>query len=226
MNLFFIADEHYGHSNKAGGIIAMYNRPFRDLDEMREEFIARSNAKVPDRPDSLTIHVGDMFWRKLSTEQCCEIISKLNGKHAYVRGNHEEVFGRPDSHKLRDMFEYILDVQLLSVVRPNEKKKLVWLSHYAHRVWPKSHEGSYHVYGHTHNVLPDHRRSHDVGVDANGYAPVSIDELDALMKSKGTLPPDEIEQDMLDHPWPADSGSKLGEGLPLRNFDHLPEGSQ
>lgn len=217
MNIFYTADEHYGHDNRNGGIIHMCNRPFRNLDEMREEFIARHNAKVP-QTDSLTFHVGDMFWKKLSVSECIGIVFRLNGRHAYVDGNHEEVFNRPnESNRLKAMFSSIDAVKLLAV-----GKQMVWLSHYAHRVWPKSHNGSYHVYGHTHGVLPGYRRSMDVGVDANNYTPVSFEELDARMKALGKLPPDEVEKDMLDHPWPEDSGSKLGEGIKL---DHLPEGS-
>jgi calcineurin-like phosphoesterase family protein len=214
MNLFFTADEHYGHDNYNGGIISMCNRPYANLDEMREDFIARHNAKVlPGMKDAVTVHLGDMFWRKLSTDECAGIVYRLNGGHVYINGNHEEVFNRSDSNRLRVMFQDIAEVKLLKV-----GKTLVWLSHYAHRVWPKSHNGSYHVYGHTHGVLPGHRRSMDVGVDANGYAPVSFDELDVRMKALGKLLPDEVERDMLDHPWPADSGSKLGEGLEVTSL--------
>jgi hypothetical protein len=44
----------------------------------------------------------------------------------------------------------------------------IWLSHYAHRVWMRSHHGAWHLYGHGHHSLPDdpHARSIDVGVDA------------------------------------------------------------
>lgn len=207
MNLFFTADEHYGHDNRNGGIIHMCNRPFANLDEMREEFIVRHNAKIPPgMKNAVTIHLGDMFWRKLSVDDCIAIVYRLNGGHVYIRGNHEEVFNRPGSERLHAMFQDMDDVKLLHV-----GKQLVWLSHYAHRVWPKSHVGSYHVYGHTHGVLPVYRRSMDVGVDANDYAPVSFDELDAKMKALGTLSPDEVEKAMLGHPWP--------------KFDHLPEGS-
>jgi calcineurin-like phosphoesterase family protein len=188
---------------------------------MRFDFIRCHNAKVPDSPDSLTVHVGDMFWRKLTTTQCCDIVDRLNGRHVYIEGNHEEVFNRGrESRELIGRFESIASVEMIKY-----EKQLIWVSHYAHRVWPKSHQGSYHVYGHTHGVLPGHRRSMDVGVDANNYAPVSFDELDARMKALGKLLPDEVEQDMLNHPWPADSGSALGEGLPVIQFDHLPEGS-
>jgi calcineurin-like phosphoesterase family protein len=201
MNLYFTADEHYGHDNHNGGIIKMCNRPFADLDDMREQLIARHNSKVPDSPDSVTVHLGDMFWRKLKTLECVAIVLRLNGRHVYINGNHEEVFNRPESHTLRVMFDDIADVKMLTV-----GKKMIWLSHYAHRCWPKSHQGSYHVFGHTHGVMPDYRRSHDVGVDANNFYPVSFDELDARMVAKGKLPPDEVEQDMLDHPWPKVEG--------------------
>ena len=196
MNLYFTADEHYGHDNHNGGIIKMCNRPFADLDDMREQLIARHNSKVPASPDSVTVHLGDMFWRKLQVEDCVNIMHRLNGRHAYINGNHEEVFNRRDSFILHNMFDTIADVKMLTV------GKMIWLSHYAHRCWPKSHQGSYHVFGHTHGVMPDYRRSHDVGVDANNFYPVSFDELDARMIAKGKLPPDEVEQDMLDHPWP------------------------
>jgi len=205
MNLFFTADEHYGHSNRNGGISFMCNRPYANLEEMKEAFIANHNAKVPDKNDSLTVHLGDMFWRFLTTEECCEIMDRLNGKHAYIRGNHEEVFHVPDNMLLQAKFVDIADVKLMKV-----GKKRVWLSHYAHRAWPKSHQGAYHLFGHTHGVMPPYRRSRDAGVDANNYSPLSFDELDQWA-SKLVLEPDEIEKDMLAHPWP--------------QLDHLPEGS-
>lgn len=46
----------------------------------------------------------------------------------------------------------------------------IYLSHYAARVWPASHKGSYMLYGHSHSKL-DHedrnspRKTLDVGVD-------------------------------------------------------------
>jgi calcineurin-like phosphoesterase family protein len=198
MNIFFTSDEHYGHDNHNGGIIRMCNRPYANLDEMHEDFIAKHNAKVPNANDSLTIHLGDMFWKRLSTHDCMDIVRRLNGRHAYIWGNHEEVFNRPDSYTLRLYFQDAAEVRMLKV-----GKQLIWLSHYAHRVWPKSHSGSYHVYAHSHGVLPGYRRSTDVGVDANGYTPISFDEIDAKMKALGTLPPDEIERDMINHPWPS-----------------------
>jgi hypothetical protein len=41
----------------------------------------------------------------------------------------------------------------------------VILCHYGMRVWPASHHGSVHFYGHSHGRLPGYGRSRDVGVD-------------------------------------------------------------
>jgi hypothetical protein len=50
-------------------------------------------------------------------------------------------------------------------------------------------------------VLPDYRRSHDVGVDANRFFPMSFEQLDALIKAKGKIEPDEVELDMIRQKW-------------------------
>ena len=42
MNVFFTADEHYGH----GQVIAYCQRPFASLEEMDEALIERHNALV------------------------------------------------------------------------------------------------------------------------------------------------------------------------------------
>lgn len=46
----------------------------------------------------------------------------------------------------------------------------IFLSHYCHKVWPASHKGSYHLWGHSHAKLDEEerktsRKSLDVGVD-------------------------------------------------------------
>ena len=192
--VFFTSDEHYGHAN----IIKFCNRPFAHVDEMTEKLISNHNARVSK--SDLTYHLGDFAWRTLSVQQVTDIMKRLNGKHFLIYGNHDETakavmeqcYGAPK-------FEWAKDVAL---IKPRAQHPSIWLSHYAHRVWPNSHKGSWHVYGHTHAVLPDYRRSHDVGVDMNGYAPVSLDELAALMNSKN-VKPDEVEIDMQKNDWKA-----------------------
>ena len=182
---FYTADEHYGHEN----MIRFCNRPYDNVEQMQEDLIARHNSVV--RKGDFTWHCGDMFWRTMDLNECRRILRALNGQHGLVIGNHDE-----SALRIAGMFDAVHDTFFDKSTKP-----AVFLSHYAHRVWPKSHDGSYHVYGHTHAVLSDYRRSHDVGVDANKYFPMSFDELDALIKSKGTLPPDEVQISMMEHPW-------------------------
>jgi calcineurin-like phosphoesterase family protein len=191
-NVYFTADEHYGHAN----IIKFCDRPFKHVDEMTEGLIWEHNNKV--KKCDLTYHLGDIFWRHTSTQQATDILKRLNGTHYLIWGNHDEV-----AKKVMDQcygapkFVWAKDV---SEIKPRAQYPSIWLSHYAHRVWPSSHKGSWHLYGHTHDVLPDFRRSHDAGVDANSYAPISIDELNTHMSAK-VIKPDEVEIDMAKHPW-------------------------
>lgn len=59
------------------------------------------------------------------------------------------------------------------------------LDHYSGRVWNGSHRGSYQLYGHTHNVLPEgDYLSMDVGVDARNFSPINLNEVVEHMKAK------------------------------------------
>jgi calcineurin-like phosphoesterase family protein len=201
-NVFFTADEHYGHRN----IIDYCKRPYQNVYDMQADLIARHNAKVA--PGDLVYHLGDIFWRTISVYEASGILAKLHGNHYLIWGNHDETaesLMKPGSPAFATYgapkFVWAKDVAL---IKPRSQYPSIWLSHYAHRTWPKSHKGSWHVYGHTHAVLPDYRRSHDVGVDANDYAPVSLDELAALMNSK-VVKPDEVEIDMAKHTWGKDA---------------------
>jgi calcineurin-like phosphoesterase family protein len=53
------------------------------------------------------------------------------------------------------------------------------------RTWEKSHKGSWHVFGHSHQELPPYGKSFDIGVEGHNYAPWSLEEIAAKME---TLP--------------------------------------
>lgn len=164
--IYFTSDEHYGHEN----IIKFCNRPFKDTSEMREALIKNHNSVV--RNGDRVYHLGDMFWRTLSDEEVLAIRYRLNGQHFYIMGNHEEVLKR--SEAVRKSFVWVRDTENLAVTGYPK----IWLSHYAHRVWHGSHKGAYHLYGHTHNELPeDGSLSFDVGVDAQEFYPISINSV-------------------------------------------------
>lgn len=171
--VFFTSDTHYGHAN----IIKYCNRPYVSPVEMDADLIAKHNAKVPE--DGLLFHMGDYSLSGLNNARA--VRRQLNGEVILIKGNHEK-----DALALgKEAFTNIYDVALISI-----EGQRIWLSHYAHRVWPASHQGSWHLYGHTHNTLPDlaDSLSIDCGVDAHKFEPLSFYELKAIMAKKKYIP--------------------------------------
>lgn len=175
MSIFFTADEHHGHRN----IIKFCARPFPDIETMTEELVKRHNEVV--RPGDIVHHLGDMFWRTFGLKRALEVMDRLNGQHFYTLGNHCELFEFPE---LRQKFIWVRERTRIRNV-PAPKLGIV-LDHYAGRVWDKSHDGSWQLYGHTHAVLEEEPflLSCDVGVDAWNYYPVAYEQIAEKMKAK------------------------------------------
>lgn len=170
MAVFFTADEHYGHQN----IIQFCNRPFANLDEMRETLISNHNAIV--KPGDLVYHLGDMFWRTLTLEGALAIMDRLNGVHYYVSGNHEELMEKHE--ELRKRFVWVRERHKLKI----KNMPHIVLDHFAGRVWDGSHNGSWQLYGHSHGGLrEDDSLSFDVGVDAQKYFPIMLEQVTVRM---------------------------------------------
>lgn len=171
-NKFFTADTHFGHSN----IIKYCNRPFKDSQEMDEALIANWNSKV--KPEDEVYHLGDFAFG--TPEFAWKIRRRLNGKIYLIRGNHEKPALSAQA-LFNNVFEWTKDVHTVRI--GNQE---IFLSHYAHRVWNKSHRGTYHLFGHSHGTLKDlaDSLSFDVGVDCQNYFPLSFDEVIDKMKLK------------------------------------------
>ncbi len=165
--IWFTSDTHFGHAK----IIEYCNRPFNSSIEMNEHLIARWNGVVA--PDDTVIHLGDFGLGRAATLQA--IFEQLNGEKILVRGNHDK--------------QDVLKLGWREVVPYMEMKidgHFVVLSHYAFRVWNKSHRGSINLYGHSHNGLPDNSQQLDVGVDCWNFTPVSFTQ---ILERLATLPP-------------------------------------
>jgi calcineurin-like phosphoesterase family protein len=112
-------------------------------------------------------------------------IRRLHGHIYLVRGNH-------DKHavvRARGFAWIGGEDQGRSVEVEGQR---IFLAHMSHRVWDRSHRGAWHLYGHSHGSLPDdpNSLSLDVGVDAHGFTPVSMDTLRRLMSVKTFVPVD------------------------------------
>jgi calcineurin-like phosphoesterase family protein len=180
MNIFITSDEHYGHER----IIQYVNRPFTSVEEQTETMIERHNKAVPDKSSNLTIHAGDMFWNTMRPEKASEILYRLHGKHAFIYGNHDELLERTEW--MHPQFEWMVGTNKASGTHiVHWQNHTIVINHFAMRTWEKSHKGSWHVFGHSHQELPPYGKSFDIGVEGHNYAPWSLEEIAAKME---TLP--------------------------------------
>lgn len=157
---FFTSDEHYLHHN----IIEYCTRPFSSIEEMQDEFIKRHNSVVTSK--DITVHGGDFTLANRNKAE--NIIKQLNGDHIFVKGSHDYWLGK--KHPLQ-IWEKKIEGQYIVVC------------HYAMRRWARSHYGAWHLYGHSHGVLPPMGKSWDIGVDNNNFYPVSFEQIKEIMGS-------------------------------------------
>lgn len=225
MNYWFCSDLHLGHFN----ILRYSNRPFFSKEEKEllekadklgkndipiemQNAISKIKREVTEQHDEALIQnwnncvkpgdeayfLGDFTF---SRERAMEYRRRLNGTIFFIEGNHDK-----PAFQIRESFSWYRQVR---EVRVNSQD--IFLSHYAHRVWSSSHHGVWHLYGHSHNSLPDdpNSMSFDVGIDATAnrlagfptggvfdgtkpadYRPMSFDEVKAVMAKKTFKPID------------------------------------
>jgi calcineurin-like phosphoesterase family protein len=162
-NVFFTSDEHFGHRN----IIKFCSRPYESVEEMDEDLINKFNNKVPK--DGFTIHGGDFYLGRDKHLVNQRYVNRLNGSHLFLMGSHDKWL---DNSKAHELVELMINGQKIVVC------------HYAMRVWPASHYNSWLLYGHSHGGLPSEGKSFDIGVDNNGYEPVSYDDIKSIMATQ------------------------------------------
>lgn len=180
--IYFTSDLHLNHK----AAIHMNGRPFANIDEMNETLIANINSKVTIE-DTLYI-LGDVAYRG-GVDKANQLISRINGKKILISGNHD--------HKSLDpaLFESIHDFLEIHADGVN-----ISLMHYPMVSWPKKGYGSLHLHGHQHNTADYNYEQHklgilryDVGVDANHYYPVSLEELKSFFRF---VPVDSIAENL------------------------------
>ena len=179
---WFTADWHLFHEK----MIALAHRPFSNATEMEETLISNYNSVVAkgDR----VFFVGDMAlnYHKDTQERMEATLSRLTGQKFLVRGNHDP----KEVYKAKGWANQE-SISTMLIIKSMEGKKIV-LCHYAMRVWPNSHHGDWHLYGHSHNSLKEDNGSlsFDIGVDGWGFVPVSFDVVKKKMETKTFVPVD------------------------------------
>ena len=161
--IFFTADTHFDHYN----IIGYCQRPFSSVEEMNEALVANWNRAVG--PEDTIYHLGDFARRRHEY-----FLRRLHGRKHLINGSHDEALKR-----LGEYFEEATPLKQINI-----QGQQIVLCHYALRVWPGSHYGSWLLYGHSHGNLPPIGKSWDVGVDVNNFRPLSLGEVRAIMLSR------------------------------------------
>lgn len=178
MATYVVADLHLDHNR----VLEMSNRPFATIEEMREVFFDNINLTVQQN-DTLIVN-GDFSFKSpepwLKRIRCKNVV--------LVIGNHDPESG----------YKYFKLAKLACQIKIPDP---CWVSHYCHAYWPKSHYGSYHVYGHHHgqrektlDLIWPERRAMDVGIDIafklfGQYRPFKTSEIfDILSVRKGHDP--------------------------------------
>ena len=120
--------------------------------------------------------LGDLSF--YSVEKTIEIVKKLNGKKHWIIGNHDKKLIK--NTELTSLFEWVKDIETIYIqdnTVPKGRTKII-LCHYPMLTWDGSHNGSWHLHGHSHNTLiHPSKYAIDVGVDANYYFPVSYEQV-------------------------------------------------
>lgn len=180
--VWLTSDTHFWHNN----IIKYCNRPFETVEEMNQALIDNWNSVVG--PDDHVYHLGDFCFGNVEKWNTVLAPGVLNGHIHLILGNHDPdrifregtMFERFDSID----FQKILIIEGWTVIL-NHFPFLSFSNNLDHKVLQ--------LFGHIHsgpegrgNVLPEGYKvqwnQYDVGVDNNGYIPVSWAQVKERMR--------------------------------------------
>ena len=177
--LFLTSDSHYGHFN----ICKYCHRPFQSRSEMDQTLIKNWNVVVPE--DGIVVHCGDfMLPHNEDIKEYNKYLNQLHGRVLLLRGNH-------DIASLDWVSDKLIAVRDQAMIVVDGVK--IFAQHYPCVAF----NGDYHVYGHIHTLADGscygidgdvtkvmRKNTYDVGVDQNGYTPVSYWQLCDIFRKK------------------------------------------
>jgi len=158
MATFFTADTHFGDHRT----LNLWRRPFASVAEMDAVLLERWNDVVGVEDE--VWYLGDVARRPAEVPA---LLERLHGRKHLIRGNND-----PEATLAAAGWASVGDYAELAM----DGHRLV-LCHYAFRVWNGQGRRAINLHGHSHGRLKPLPRQHDVGVDARGFAPVTLAEL-------------------------------------------------
>ena len=155
---------------------------------MNETLIKNWNEVVPE--DGVVVHLGDLATH-LSRDLLIALVQRLNGTILLMKGNHDDI------SLLRGVrFRKETGLQVLGYTWTMWLDGIkILLNHYPYLCYEGEYDGVWQLFGHVHSgqgtegfdiprlehLLPF---QYDVGVDGNGYRPVTFRRLQELLGTK------------------------------------------
>lgn len=201
--IFFTSDQHFGHAN----VIPYCNRPFRDLDHMRETLIEKYNSIVSDEDD--VFHLGDF---SLHPRELL-VLPQLKGRKHLIAGNHDKPHpaSSKSPEKQKRFTQFYLDSGFTSVTLDDRilvtddptgyptqnvprTYELIIMSHLPYygdhtgedrfKEFRPEDKGHWLLHGHVHQAWRTRARMINVGVDRWNYKPVSMEDIRKIIRAK------------------------------------------
>ena len=181
--IYFTSDLHIGHSK----IIEYSHRPFKDVNEMNDTLIRNWNKTIPE--DGIVFDLGDFALGGSNVWN--EALSQLHGKHYLIKGNHCMKNYREGYAKYFEMVTQQMYIQVDDVS--------IYLNHFPFLCFGGAYREQHNVWnlhGHVHLEPQANGRDikrvlqysfptqYDVGVDNNGYKPVSYWEVKEIIEKQ------------------------------------------
>lgn len=162
---------------------------------MNQAIVKGINSKV--KYDDVLYHLGD--WSFGGIEQIWGFRKQINCQNIHlIFGNHDhhiednKLLKNPDTnHHVKELHSQNLfaSTQYVKTIKAGGVR--IFMSHFAHRVWDKSHHGAIHLYGHSHSTLEEtpYGKSMDVGIDNyyrlfGKYEPFSLTQVLEIMNKR------------------------------------------
>ncbi len=167
--IYFTADLHIHHKDA----VQHTRRPFSGPEEMDRVLAENWNRRV--QPQDEVYLLGDLTLKSASRAE--RLLRSLNGRKYLLRGNHDRFAGQ-------ETFPHELFVWVKDYYELHQGDQWLILCHYPLLDWNHRRYGSLHLHGHLHSRREDNKKNrsqgllrYDVGVDANGFSPVSLEEI-------------------------------------------------
>ncbi|WP_309083449.1 metallophosphoesterase family protein [Chelativorans sp.] len=157
--IYFTSDTHFADPR----VLRIDRRPFGSMAE-HDAALVRYWNEVVGRDDEVW-HLGD--FARGDAEAVEALLASLNGRKHLIIGNNDgpATVAAKGWASIQHYAELLIEGQLFI------------LCHYPFRTWNKMGKKSVNLHGHSHGKLTPMPRQFDVGVDAQGLRPATLDQI-------------------------------------------------